>query len=108
MRHVSAVDYPPVARAPPIDEYYPRRQIAYEPDYVHPVPRERVRPSYRELPSHRIPDYYDDKYAAADEHSVREKSITLHSIKSKRLVTELISIWAIFIKLIKILFVLKK
>lgn len=30
-----------------------------EPDYE--VPRERVR-SYRELPPHRMPDYYNDKY----------------------------------------------
>lgn len=30
-----------------------------EPEYE--VPRERVR-SYRELPPHRMPDYYNDKY----------------------------------------------
>lgn len=30
-----------------------------EPEYE--MPRERVR-SYRELPAHRMPDYYNDKY----------------------------------------------
>ncbi|KAJ8948832.1 hypothetical protein NQ318_013484 [Aromia moschata] len=57
VRHVP-VEYP-VARPPP-EEYYGRRQVLYEPEYA-PVPRERVR-SYRELPSHRMPDYYNNKY----------------------------------------------
>ncbi|XP_063919957.1 zinc finger CCCH domain-containing protein 18 isoform X2 [Zophobas morio] len=60
VRHVP-VEYPPVVRAPPpTEEYYGRRQVIYEPDYVAP-PRERVR-TYRELPSHRMPDYYNNKY----------------------------------------------
>lgn len=57
VRHVAA-EYP-VARPPP-EEYYGRRQVLYEPEYA-PPPRERVR-SYRELPSHRMPDYYNNKY----------------------------------------------
>lgn len=59
MRHPIPVDYPPVR--PPPEEYYPRRQVVYEPEYVAP-PRERVRPPYRELPPHRMPDYYNTKY----------------------------------------------
>lgn len=61
MRHPTPVEYaaPPVR--PPPEEYYGRRQVVYEPvDYV-PPPRERVR-SYRELPPHRMPDYYNNKY----------------------------------------------
>lgn len=58
MRHPVPVDYPPVR--PPPEEYYGRRQVLYEPEYVAP-PRERVRP-YRELPPHRMPDYYNTKY----------------------------------------------
>lgn len=48
----------PVTRPP--EEYYGRRQVLYEPEYA-PPPRDRVR-SYRELPSHRMPDYYNSKY----------------------------------------------
>lgn len=59
MRHPVPVDYPPPIRPPP-EDYYGRRQVLYEPEYVAP-PRERVRP-YRELPSHRMPDYYSAKY----------------------------------------------
>ncbi|EFA01123.1 zinc finger CCCH domain-containing protein 18 [Tribolium castaneum] len=59
VRHVP-VEYPPVVRPPPAEEYYGRRQVIYEPDYVAP-PRERVR-TYRELPSHRMPDFYNNKY----------------------------------------------
>lgn len=58
MRH-PPVEYPPVARVPP-DEYYGRRQVLYESEYIAP-PRERVR-TFRELPSHRMPDYYNSKY----------------------------------------------
>lgn len=60
MRHPVPVDYIPPPVRPPPDEYYGRRQVVYEADYV-PVPRERVRP-YRELPPHRMPDYYNNKY----------------------------------------------
>ncbi|XP_044254292.1 zinc finger CCCH domain-containing protein 18 isoform X2 [Tribolium madens] len=60
VRHVP-VEYPPVVRPPPTEEYYGRRQVIYEPDYVPPPPRERVR-TYRELPSHRMPDFYNNKY----------------------------------------------
>ncbi|KAJ8919692.1 hypothetical protein NQ315_006220 [Exocentrus adspersus] len=56
VRHVP-VEFP-VSRPP--EEYYGRRQVLYEPEYA-PPPRERVR-SYRELPSHRMPDYYNTKY----------------------------------------------
>lgn len=59
MRHVPPVEYAPVVRPPP-EEYYNRRQVVYEPEYV-PPPRERVR-SFRELPSHRMPDFYNNKY----------------------------------------------
>nr|XP_023025257.1 zinc finger CCCH domain-containing protein 18-like isoform X2 [Leptinotarsa decemlineata] len=65
VRHVTT-EYP-VARPPP-EDYFGRRQVVYEPEYapaavappVAPV-RERVR-SYRELPSHRMPDFYNNKY----------------------------------------------
>ncbi|CAG9856503.1 unnamed protein product [Phyllotreta striolata] len=58
-RYVRHVEYP-VSRPP--EEYYNRRQVMYEPEYAPPPPpRERVR-SYRELPSHRMPDYYNSKY----------------------------------------------
>jgi nuclear protein NHN1 len=60
VRHVP-VEYPPVVRPPPTEEYYGRRQVIYEPDFVPPPARERVR-TYRELPSHRMPDYYNNKY----------------------------------------------
>lgn len=59
VRHTIPVDYPPVVRPPP-EEYYGRRQVLYEPEYV-PPPRERVR-TFRELPPHRMPDYYNNKY----------------------------------------------
>lgn len=49
-----------MARPPP-EEYYGRRQIHYEPEFAPMPARERVRP-YRELPSHRMPDYYSNKY----------------------------------------------
>lgn len=58
VRHIPA-EYP-VARPPP-EEYYGRRQLHYEPEYAPLPPRERVRP-YRELPPHRMPDYYNNKY----------------------------------------------
>lgn len=62
MRHPVPVDYPPPMRPPP-EDYYNRRQVLYEPEYATapPPPRERVRP-YRELPPHRMPDYYNTKY----------------------------------------------
>lgn len=66
MRHPAPAEYPPMARPgiapppPPAEEYYGRRQVLYEPEYV--SPRERVRPTYRELPPHRMPDYYSSKY----------------------------------------------
>ncbi|KAK5643001.1 hypothetical protein RI129_009168 [Pyrocoelia pectoralis] len=44
------------SRAASHDEYYGRRQVVYEPDYVQ-YSRERVR-TYREVPSYRQPDYY--------------------------------------------------
>lgn len=52
------------ARVP--DEYYGRRVVYEEPRVMraepeYEAPRERVR-SYRELPAHRMPDYYNDKY----------------------------------------------
>lgn len=59
VRH-APVEYPPVARPAPTEEYYGRRQVIYEPDFVPPT-RERVR-TYRELPSHRMPDFYNNKY----------------------------------------------
>lgn len=61
-RYVSVrpVEYAPVARPPP-EEYYGRRQVVYESEYIAPPPRERVR-TFRELPSHRMPDYYNSKY----------------------------------------------
>ncbi|XP_031346347.1 zinc finger CCCH domain-containing protein 18 isoform X1 [Photinus pyralis] len=40
----------------PHDEYYGRRQVVYEPDYVQ-YSRERVR-TYREVPAYRQPEYY--------------------------------------------------
>lgn len=58
------VEYPTPRAAPPAEEYYGRRQVVYEPEYTAPPPpppRERVR-TYRELPSHRMPDYYNNKY----------------------------------------------
>lgn len=58
IRHQVHPEYPPVR--PPPEEYYNRRQVLYEPEYA-PVPRERVR-TYRELPPHRMPDYYNNKY----------------------------------------------
>lgn len=58
LRHQVHPEYPPVR--PPPEEYYNRRQVLYEPEYA-PVPRERVR-TYRELPPHRMPDYYNNKY----------------------------------------------
>lgn len=61
VRHIPA-EYP-VAR-PQHDEYYSRRQVLYEPEYVPTTSRERMRP-YRELPAHRIPDYYDNKFEDA-------------------------------------------
>lgn len=61
MRHPPVpVDYPPPIRPPP-EEYYSRRQVLYEPEYVPAPPRERTR-TYRELPPHRMPDYYNTKY----------------------------------------------
>ncbi|XP_018576331.1 zinc finger CCCH domain-containing protein 18 isoform X2 [Anoplophora glabripennis] len=65
VRHVP-VEYP-VPRPP--EEYYGRRQVLYEPEYV-PPPRERVRP-YRELPSHRMPDYYNSKYEEEPQSSAK-------------------------------------
>lgn len=59
MRHPVPVDYPPPIRPPP-EDYYSRRQVLYEPEYA-AAPRERARP-YRELPPHRMPDYYNTKY----------------------------------------------
>lgn len=35
--------------------------MIFEPDFAPPPTRERVR-AYRELPSHRMPDYYNTKY----------------------------------------------
>lgn len=35
--------------------------MMYEPEYAPMPPRERVR-TYRELPTHRMPDYYGNKY----------------------------------------------
>ncbi|KAG5879998.1 hypothetical protein JTB14_010117 [Gonioctena quinquepunctata] len=60
VRHVTA-EYP-VARPPP-EEYYARRQVVYEPEFpaAPPPPRERIR-SYRELPAHRMPDFFNNKY----------------------------------------------
>ncbi|XP_018325408.1 zinc finger CCCH domain-containing protein 18 isoform X2 [Agrilus planipennis] len=56
-RHVVPVDYTPApAVRPQPEEYYARRQVIYEPEYA-PPPRERTRP-YREMPAHRVPDYY--------------------------------------------------
>ncbi|KAK9881402.1 hypothetical protein WA026_016292 [Henosepilachna vigintioctopunctata] len=52
------VEFPAPTRPPP-EEYYNRRQVVYETDLV--PPRERVRP-YRELPTHKMPDYYNNKY----------------------------------------------
>lgn len=63
MRHPVPAEYPPMVRPgmpPPAEEYYGRRQVLYEPEYA--APRERVRTSYRELPPHRMPDYYSSKY----------------------------------------------
>lgn len=58
-RYVRHVEYP-VSRPP--EEYYGRRQVVYEPEYVPPPPaRERMR-SYRELPAHRMPDFFNSKY----------------------------------------------
>lgn len=58
-------------RQPPTEEYYSRRQMVYEPEYP-PLPaRERVR-TYRELPAHRIPDYYN-KYEEEPPASKRPK-----------------------------------
>ncbi|XP_045462330.1 zinc finger CCCH domain-containing protein 18-like isoform X2 [Harmonia axyridis] len=55
------VEYPAPSRPPvPPDEYYNRRQVVYEPPEY--APRERVRPAYRELPTHKMPDYYNNKY----------------------------------------------
>lgn len=59
VRHSVPVDYPPMR--PATEDYYSRRQVLYEPEYVAAPPRERVRP-YRELPPHRMPDYYNTKY----------------------------------------------
>lgn len=59
IRHPVPAEYPAV-RVPP-EEYYNRRQVLYEPEYAAIPTRERVR-SYRELPSHRMPDYYNNKY----------------------------------------------
>lgn len=47
------------------EEYFGRRVVYEEPRAVriepeYEVPRERTR--YRELPPHRMPDYYNDKY----------------------------------------------
>lgn len=42
--------------------YEEPRAVRMEPEYE--APRERVR-SYRELPPHRMPDYYNDKYEEA-------------------------------------------
>lgn len=53
------MEYPAPSRPPP-EEYYNRRQVVYEPDYA--PPRERTRPAYRELPTHKMPDYYNTKY----------------------------------------------
>ena len=58
VRHPVAAEYqPPVVRPAP-EEYYGRRQVVYEQEFV---ARDRVR-TYRELPPHRMPDYYNSKY----------------------------------------------
>lgn len=72
VRH-APIEYPSQPLRVPPEEYYGRRQVVYEGEYV---PRERVR-SYRELPSHKMPDYYNNKY---EEEPILEKA----SRKSKR------------------------
>lgn len=57
------------------EEYYSRRQVVYEPYDAMPPARERVR-SYRELPSHRMPDYYNNKY--------EEEAMSSKRIRPKR------------------------
>lgn len=76
------VEYPPPRAAPPVDEYYGRRQVVYEPPEYSAPPRERVR-TYRELPSHRMPDYYNNKYED-DSAAAAGGSTTTKSRKPKR------------------------
>ncbi|KAL3285268.1 hypothetical protein HHI36_019378 [Cryptolaemus montrouzieri] len=75
------VEFPAPTRPAP-EEYYNRRQVVYEPEY--PAPRERVRPAYRELPTHKMPDYYNNKYEEEGAKRKPKREVIVQRVERER------------------------